>query len=114
MTGNDLGLTIRSAAIDAAGSWRTLVALGRPRDWAWTAVPFVVGAWDVARSPSPGIVLVLLYLLLPFWLARHGASDLGSGETGLAPATTWFAIAVVTVPLLVDRKSTRLNSSHRQ
>ena len=60
MTGNDLGLTIRSAAIDAAGSWRTLVALGRPRDWAWTAVPFVVGAWDVARSPSPGIVLVLL------------------------------------------------------
>jgi hypothetical protein len=101
VTGNDLGLTIRSAATDAAGSWRTLLALGRPRDWLWTAVPFLVGAWDVTRGVTPGLVLALLYLLLPVWLARHGASDLVSGRSGLAPATTWFAIAIVTVPLLL-------------
>ncbi len=100
MTGNDLGLTIRSAATDAVGSWRELVALGRPRDWAWTAIPFLVGAWDAARGPSVGILLALLYLLLPFWLARHGAADLATGRSGLAPATTWFAIGIVTVPLI--------------
>ena len=54
LTGNDLGLTIRSAAVDAASSWRTLLAVGRPRDWAWTAIPFVVVAWDVAREPTAG------------------------------------------------------------
>ena len=101
MTGSDLSLTIRSAATDAVGSWRTLLELGQPRDWAWTAVPFLVGAFGTGNGPTPGIVLGLLYLLLPFWLARHGANDLVQGRAGLAPATTWFAIAVVTLPLLV-------------
>jgi 4-hydroxybenzoate polyprenyltransferase len=101
VTGNDLGLTIRSAAIDAAASWRTLVALGHPRDWAWTAVPFLVGAWDVARGLEPGIVVGLLFLLGPFWLTRRGMEAIIDGGSGLAPATVWFAVGVATIPLLL-------------
>ena len=68
-----------------------------------------VKAWVAGRQGPP--VLQLYYDLARLWRKSVVLSTLASPGFIIAPAVAWTAVVAAA---LLDRKSTRLNSSHSQ
>jgi len=77
---------------------RALLAVGRPRAWLATALPFLVAAVDVDRTLTPVMLVGVLYFLLPFDLLVQGIDELSVPE---AARRTRIAIAATNLPFLV-------------
>ncbi len=81
-----------------AADLRALLAVGRPRAWLATALPFLVAAVDVDRTLTPVMLVGVLYFLLPFDLLVQGIDELSVPE---AARRTRIAIAATNLPFLV-------------
>ncbi len=77
---------------------RALLAVGRPRAWLATALPFLIAAVDVDRTLTPVMLVGVLYFLLPFDLLVQGIDELSVPE---AARRTRIAIAATNLPFLV-------------
>ena len=84
-------------AAPVASDLRALLAVGRPRAWLATALPFLIAAVDVDRSLTPVILVGVLYFTIPFDLLVQGIDELSVPE---AARRTRIAIAATNLPFV--------------
>jgi 4-hydroxybenzoate polyprenyltransferase len=90
----------QSLARDAIAGWRDLVELSSPRSWLYTALPFLVAAFDAGRGIGPALIVGTLYFLGPYNLLWHG-SDVGGAVPLERARLARLAIALTNLPFLV-------------
>src|SRR5437867_8922485 len=88
-----------------------------PRTWPWV-LSFQVMRMAAGRAPTL-IVLALWVLAGPVGMAFSCCASMCEGSCAIGfpalqgPNAALFPLVAAIVALLIDRKSTRLNSSHR-
>ena len=81
----------------AASDLRAFLAVGRPRAWLATSLPFLIAAVDVQRGVTPVVFLGFLYFLLPFDLLVQGIDELSVPD---AARRTRITIAATNLPFV--------------
>ncbi|GAA5513005.1 hypothetical protein Dcar01_01729 [Deinococcus carri] len=73
---------MRPLTLPARLSARRVLAVSRPALWVNTVGTLVMGLWLTGRllAPQPGLLVLLVYLTLPFNLLIYGLNDLADRE----------------------------------